>query len=65
MGIDYSEEENGLRLMSVQYQEQLLHLKKELLEFLECSDYYNAAEILQSVEGDSFLQEQAVHFSFS
>ena len=62
MGIDLSEEENGLQLMSIQNQEQLLHLKIELLEFLECSDYYNAAEILQVLEGDTFLEEQAVSF---
>lgn len=60
MGIDFSEEENGLQLMSAQNQEQLLHLKIELLEFLECSDYYNAAEILQTLEGETFLEEQAV-----
>ena len=62
MGIDFSEEENGLQLMSAQNQEQLLHLKIELLEFLECSDFYNAAEILQTLEGETFLEEQAVCF---
>ena len=49
----------GISLLVAQ-REELLVRSKELLEFLELSDQYDASEILQKLEGNDFLEERAV-----
>ena len=46
--------------MIAQRRELLLRSKKELLEFLELSDWYDATEILQKLNENEFLEERAV-----
>lgn len=50
----------GISLLVAQREELLVRSKKELLEFLELSDQYDASEILQKLEGNDFLEERAV-----
>ena len=50
----------GISLLVAQREELLVRSKKELLEFLELSDQYDASEILQKLEGNDFLAERAV-----
>ena len=50
----------GISLLVAQREELLVRSKKELLEFLELSDQYDASEILQKLEGTDFLEERAV-----
>lgn len=51
---------DGISLLVAQREELLVRSKKELLEFLELSDQYDASEILQKLEGNDFLEERAV-----
>ena len=51
---------DGLYLLLSQREELLLRCKKEFLEFLEISNYYDAAGILQKLENTQFLEERAV-----
>lgn len=51
---------DDLYLMLSQREELLLRCKKEFLEFLEISNYYDAAGILQKLENTQFLEERAV-----
>ena len=51
---------DDLYLILSQREELLLRCKKEFLEFLEISNYYDAAGILQKLENTQFLEERAV-----
>ena len=51
---------DDLYLLLSQREELLLRCKKEFLEFLEISNYYDAAGILQKLENTQFLEERAV-----
>ena len=51
---------SGISLLVAQREELLVRSKKELLEFLELSDQYDASEILQKLEENDFLEERAV-----
>lgn len=57
---DLSSMIGGISLLVAQREELLVRSKKELLEFLELSDQYDASEILQKLEGNDFLEERAV-----
>ena len=57
---DLSSMIGGISLLVAQREELLVRSKKELLEFLELSDEYDASEILQKLEGNDFLEERAV-----
>lgn len=62
--MSFTEAREGLLVLLSQREELLLRCKKELLEFLEISDFYDAAGILQKLDGTHFLEERAV-FSIS
>ena len=64
---EFASAEDGLALLISQRRELLLRSKKELLEFLELSDCYDATDILQKLDTNEFLEERAVCFcdSFS
>ena len=57
---EFASAEDGLTLLISQRRELLLRSKKELLEFLELSDCYDATDILQKLDANEFLEERAV-----
>lgn len=60
MGLPLSVDEKEFLQVVNRSEELYINIKKELLEFLELSDYYDAAEILQSLGENQFLEERAV-----
>lgn len=60
IGADLGVAESGLQTLLHQRNEILFRSKTELLEFLELSNSYDAAELLRSFPADSFLEEKAV-----
>lgn len=60
MGADLNVAESGLQNLLHQRNEILFRSKTELLEFLELSNSYDAAELLRSFPENSFLEEKAV-----
>lgn len=60
LNADFSTAEDGISLLISQRKELLLRCKKELLEFLELSDSYDTADILQKLDENQFLEERAV-----
>ena len=52
---EFASAEDGLALLISQRRELLLRSKKELLEFLELSDCYDATDILQKLDTNEFL----------
>lgn len=61
-GVDFLTMRDGLTVLLSQREELLLRSKRELLEFLEISDFYDAAGILQQLGDKQFLEERAVLF---
>lgn len=57
---DFETMKDGILFLISQREELLLRSKKELLEFLEISDHYDAAGILQKLNDTKFLEERAV-----
>ena len=51
---------DGMRQLLKQRNQLLIRCKQELLQFLETSNYYNSAEILQNLNHSEFLEERAV-----
>ena len=62
MGLPLSIDEKEFLQVVNRSEELYINIKKELLEFLELSDYYDAAEILQSLGENQFLEERAVSY---
>lgn len=62
---DFAEAQEGILVLLSQREELLLRCKKELLEFLEISDFYDASGILQKLNDTRFLEERAVGFDRS
>lgn len=60
--VDFAEAQEGILVLLSQREELLLRCKKELLEFLEISDFYDASGILQKLNDTRFLEERAVVF---
>ncbi|KNB45262.1 hypothetical protein JH06_1061 [Blastocystis sp. subtype 4] len=60
---EFASAEDGLALLISQRRELLLRSKKELLEFLELSDCYDATDILQKLDTNEFLEERAIILS--
>ncbi|CBK23178.2 uncharacterized protein [Blastocystis hominis] len=63
IGADLGVAESGLQTLLHQRNEILFRSKTELLEFLELSNSYDAAELLRSFPADSFLEEKAIILS--
>lgn len=57
---DFSSAMAGLQLLEAQRRELLVRSKRELLEFLELSNHYDASLLLEKLDSSLFLEERAV-----